>query len=147
MSKGLLSLVQLITKTSQKEKSRYIWQNSRLNLPFRSRAPNLKYLSVFCTFVTNAQGKEPDKIPVITLNLSNQVLSLFVSLQLSLRSYSRKATTLPSGHTKMRVTAATLPPPFCAHQLWYLPPFRKIVRQQWTWTTSMQGDFVFLNVD
>ena len=44
--------------------------DKRINLQFKSRALNLDYLSVFCTFATNVKMKGPHKMSVITFRFS-----------------------------------------------------------------------------
>ena len=69
-----------------------VWKKSLLQ--YRSRAQNLEFLSVFCTFVTNAKVKEPHEMPMIIFNLSDQFVFLLADLQLAtVCSHSREANT------------------------------------------------------
>ena len=84
-----------------------------VNLQFRSRAPNLEYLSqcqstqcflVFCTIVTNANLKGPQPWNVsgnfwLTKSISFHFWPPITELA-TVCSYSREASTKPSGHTK-----------------------------------------------
>ena len=63
---------------------------------------------MFCTFVTNAKVREPHEMLVITFNLSDQFVFLFIGLKLAtVRSESGEANTKASGHI-LEMSAAIL---------------------------------------